>query len=171
MIDLEFLPKKKLDVALADEYAQADTVLAAHSWITPQIRWNKPPISDTRLANLIRFPLTLRPSLHAVPADYGDAVRSEFLQLTYNRDGKDEDVFKLLNERGGVRRAPEPDMSVLVPANADQLFELEVSRATEYAREFSCLFPAGIQGERRAPCAPAAVLSLAHLLSLQPQRR
>ena len=41
MIDLEFLPKMKLNVALADEYALADTVLAAHSWITPQIRWNK----------------------------------------------------------------------------------------------------------------------------------
>ena len=164
----------KLDVALADEYAQADTVLAAHSWITPQIRWNKPPITDNRLANLIRFPLTLRPSLHAVPADYGDAVRSEFLQLSYNRDGKDEDVFRLLNERGGVRPAPQSDVSVLVPANVNQLFELEASRTTEYVREFSCLFPAGIQGERasRAVCACSrAVLTTAHLLPLQPQRR
>jgi hypothetical protein len=152
-------------------YAQADTVLAAHSWITPQIRWNKPPIADNRLANLIRFPISLRPSVHAVPADYGDAVRSEFLQLSYNRDGKDEDVFRVLNERGGVRRAPQPDVSVLVPGNVNQLFELEASRATEYAREFSCLFPAGIQGERGALCAPAAVVSLAHLFSLQTQFR
>jgi hypothetical protein len=106
-----------------------------------------------------------------VPADYGDAVRSEFLQLSYNRDGKDEDVFRVLNERGGVRRAPQPDVSVLVPGNVNQLFELEASRATEYAREFSCLFPAGIQGERGALCAPAAVVSLAHLFSLQTQFR
>jgi hypothetical protein len=151
VIDLEFLPKQKLEVALADEYTQTDTVLAAHSWITPQIRWNKPPVESNRLANLIRFPLTMRPSLHAVPADYGEAVRTEFLQLSYNRDGKDQDVFRMLNEQSGVRPTPQPDVNVLIPGNVNQLFELEASKASEYAREFSCLFPAGIQGELFAP--------------------
>ena len=145
-IDLEFLPQQKLEETLAREYAQADTVLAAHSWITPQIRWNKPPVRETRLSNLVAFPSQLRPLLHAVPADFGEAVRSEFLKLSYTRNGKDEDIFRELNSRAGVKPAPQPDVDALVPSSLNQLFELQTSRNSEFAREFSCLMPTGIQG-------------------------
>jgi hypothetical protein len=147
-IDLQYLPQQKLEEALAREYAQADTVLAAHTWITPQIRWNKPPVRDNSLANIVAFPRQLRPFLHAVPANFGDAVRSEFLKLSYVRNGNDEDIFRELNKRAGVTPAPQPDVSVLVPSSLQQLFELQTSRNTEFAREFSCLLPAGIQGGR-----------------------
>jgi hypothetical protein len=146
MIKLEFLPQQRLEQALALEYRQPDTVLAAHSWITPQIRWNKPPVRENRLSNLVGFPFQLRPLVQAVPADYGAAVRSEFLQLSYNRYGKDQDVFLELNNRAGVKPTPQPDVSVLVPASVKELFDLEASRSSEFAREFGCLLPVGIQG-------------------------
>ena len=145
-VDLEFLPQNKLEEALAREYTQTDSVLAAHSWITPQIRWNKPPVRENSLSNLVAFPRQLRPVLHAVPADFGDAVRSEFLKLSYVRNGKDEDVFRELNKRAGVKPTPQPDVFVLVPGSISQLFELQASKNTEFAREFSCLMPTGIQG-------------------------
>lgn len=148
VVDLQFLPEQQLEEALAREYAQTDTVLAAHSWITPQLRWMKPPVRDNRVSNLVGFPVTLRPVLHAVPADFGQAVRSEFLKLSYNRNGRDEDVFKELNKRAGVKPTAQPDVSVLVPSSIDEALRLEIYRTTEFPREFGCVFPTGIQGER-----------------------
>ena len=146
-IDLEYLPQQKLEGALAREYTQPDSVLAAHSWITPQIRWNKPPVRDNSLSNLVAFPRQLRPLLHAVPDNFGEAVRSEFLKLSYVRSGNDEDIFRELNKQAGVKPTPQPDVFVLVPSSINQLFELQISKNTEFAREFSCLMPTGIQGE------------------------
>ncbi len=124
-------------------------MLAAHSWITPQLRWNKPPVRENRVSNLVGFPLRLRPNLHAVPADFGQAVRSEYLKLSYNREGRDEDVFRELNGRGGVKPTPQPDVSVLVPRSISRMFQLESWKTTEFPREFSCIFPTGIQGKLR----------------------
>jgi hypothetical protein len=148
VIDLEFLPQQALEQALAREYAQADTVLQAHSWITPQIRWNKPPVRDVRLGNLVAFPALFRPVMHAVPANYGDAVHSEFLKLSYIRDGSEQDVFRELNKQSGVRPTPQPDVRVLVANSIQQLYDLDKAKSSEFSREFSCVFPAGIQGER-----------------------
>ncbi len=173
MVDLEFLPQQKLEAALALEYAQTDTVLAAHSWITPQIRWNKPPVRENRLSNLVGFPLRLRPNLHAVPADFGAAVRSEFLKLSYNRDGRDEDIFRELNERAGVKPTAQPDVPVLVASSIKRLFQLDSYRKTEFPREFSCVFPTGIQGQRWAAdgCLRKLVSFICHATFCQIQRR
>ena len=146
MIELEFLPQQALEDALSREYAQPDTILLAHSWITPQIRWNKPPVRDVRLGNLVAFPTLFRPVLHAVPPNYGDAVHSEFLKLSYNRDGSDYDVFKQLNLKGGVKPTPQTDIYVLVANSIQQLRDIEIARSAETSREFVCAFPAGIQG-------------------------